>query len=206
MITEVEDYFAKGCGRCARFETADCSALLWAEGLAVLRALCLELGLEEVVRWGHPTYRHAGRNILVFGAFRDDFRLSFFNAGLMTDPSGVLERVGPNSQDDGTLRFTEAGAVAQLDAVLRAYVREAMDYAEQGRTAPKTQRQLEMPEEWIDALDADPELAEAFFELTPGRQRSYLFNLSTAKQPSTRIARIEKFRPKIISGKGAQER
>ena len=63
-----------------------------------------------------------------------------------------------------------------------------------------------MPEELIDALDADPELAEAFFKLTPGRQRSYLFTLSTAKQSSTRIARIEKFRPKIISGKGAQER
>ena len=63
-----------------------------------------------------------------------------------------------------------------------------------------------MPEELTDALDADPALAEAFASLTPGRQKSYLFNLSQAKQAATRVARIEKFRDRIIAGKGAMER
>ena len=36
MITEIEDFFAHGCGRCARFDTADCSALIWAGGLSRL--------------------------------------------------------------------------------------------------------------------------------------------------------------------------
>ena len=57
-----------------------------------------------------------------------------------------------------------------------------------------------------EALDADPELAEAFQALTPGRRKSYLFNLNQAKHPATRAARIEKFRERIIAGKGAMER
>jgi uncharacterized protein YdeI (YjbR/CyaY-like superfamily) len=55
-------------------------------------------------------------------------------------------------------------------------------------------------------MDADPELAEAFSALTPGRQNSYLFNLNQAKHSATRTARIEKFRNKIIAGKGALDR
>ena len=68
-----------------------------------------------------------------------------------------------------------------------------------------TDRKVE-PDELTEALDADPELAEAFQALTPGRQKSYLFALNQAKQSATRVARIEKFREKIIAGKGAMER
>ena len=75
-----------------------------------------------------------------------------------------------------------------------------------GITAPKTVREVPIPEELTDALDADPELAEAFYALTPGRQKSYAFNLNSAKQSATRVARIAKFRDKIIAGKGALER
>jgi uncharacterized protein YdeI (YjbR/CyaY-like superfamily) len=45
-----------------------------------------------------------------------------------------------------------------------------------------------------------------FQALTPGRQKSYMFNLNQAKQSATRVARIEKFREKIIAGRGAMER
>jgi uncharacterized protein YdeI (YjbR/CyaY-like superfamily) len=58
----------------------------------------------------------------------------------------------------------------------------------------------------IDALDADAVLSEAFARLTPGRRRSYVIALASAKAPATRVARIAKFRDKIIAGKGATER
>lgn len=63
-----------------------------------------------------------------------------------------------------------------------------------------------MPHELIEALDADPELAEAFPALTHGRHKSYVINLNAAKKPETRVARIVKFRNHIMSGKGALER
>ena len=68
MIEGIEDFFTKGCGRCAWFDTTDCSTQHWSEGLAKLRNICLSADLEEAVRWGQPCYRHAGRNIAILGA------------------------------------------------------------------------------------------------------------------------------------------
>ena len=45
MITVIDDYFAKGCGRCERFATPDCSTRQWQAGLLELRQICLDAGL-----------------------------------------------------------------------------------------------------------------------------------------------------------------
>ncbi|HSO47941.1 MAG TPA: YdeI/OmpD-associated family protein, partial [Rhizobiaceae bacterium] len=71
---------------------------------------------------------------------------------------------------------------------------------------PKDESEVDLPDELQDALDANPELGEAFHRLTPGRQKSYVINLASAKSSATRISRIEKLRPKILEGKGANER
>src|SRR6185312_3121606 len=206
MITDPDDFFTKGCGRCDRFATPDCSTRLWIDDLNALRRICLDMGLEETVKWAHPCYMHAGRNIAILGAFRTDFRLSFMNAGLLKDAAGVLEPQGPNSQTPSMIRFTAVGQVGAMEPVIRAYLRQLMDHAEAGTRPPKAEREIDMPDELTEALDADPELAEAFAALTPGRRRSYMFELNQAKQSATRAARIEKLRPKIIAGKGAMER
>ena len=206
MITEVEDYFRDGCGRCARFASPACSARLWQDGLSALREICRAAGLEEVVRWGHPCYRHVGRNIAIIGALRGEVRLSFFNAALLRDPEGVLEKQGPNTQHADMIRFTSTDQVAALAPVISAYLAEAMGSAAAGLKPEKTRVTLDWPEELVEALDADPALAEAFHRLTPGRQRSYVINLAGAKTAATRVARIARFRSHILTGKGATER
>lgn len=206
MITDADDFFTLGCGRCARFATPDCSVQQWAGGLKRVRQICLDAGLEETVKWGHPCYMHAGRNIALLGAFRGDYRINFFNAALLKDPEGVLENQGPNSQHPGTIRITDAAKLAALETTIRSYLAEAVDYAQAGLKPPKEAREFELPEELVDALDADPELAEAYWALTPGRQRSYVIHLNSAKKSETRTARIERFRGHILAGKGAMER
>lgn len=206
MITEIGDYFTKGCGRCPRFDTVDCSASIWASGLAELRRICRAAGLIETVKWGHPCYMHAGRNIALIGALRGDFRLNFFNSGLMRDASGVMEKQGPNTRHADTIRFRDAAEVAAMEPVILSYLREAMGYAEAGITPIKEPTEIDLPDELVDALDADPELAEAFHNLTPGRQKSYVIGLNTAKTSATRLARIAKYRGHILEGKGATER
>ena len=206
MITDIETYFAQGCGRCERFATPDCSTRLWIDGLNELRRICRDVGLEETLKWAHPCYVHAGRNIAILGAFRDDVRLSFFDAALLTDPDGVLEKQGPNTRYPNAIRFTDNARVTELEPVIRSYLKEAMGYAEAGIRPPKEEVEVELPDELVEALDADPELAEAFHRLTPGRQKSYVIHLSSAKQPETRFRRIEKARDKILAGKGAMER
>lgn len=206
MITEIEDYFSVGCGRCERFATADCSTRKWADGLLALRRICVAAGLVETVKWAHPCYMHRNRNIAIIGALRTDFRLSFFNAALMKDPKGVLERQGPNTKHPDMIRFTDNAQVAAMEDVIRSYLKEAMGYADSGVKPPKDAIEIELPLEMAEALNADPVLAEAFHSLTPGRQRSYVINLSTAKKPETRMSRIVAFRDRILAGKGALER
>ena len=206
MIEDADEYFAKGCGRCERFTTAECSTQRWKSGLAELRRICRDEGVSETVKWGHPCFVRGKRNIAIIGAFRGDFRLSFFDAALMKDPERVLEKQGPNTRHADMIRFTEEARVLEREPVIRAYLREAVAYADAGIKPPKEQTELTLPVELSEALNIDPELAEAFYRLTAGRQRSYVINLNAAKKKETRVARIEKFRDKIIAGKGALER
>ncbi|WP_112802235.1 YdeI/OmpD-associated family protein [Neorhizobium sp. R1-B] len=206
MITDIEDFFSKGCGRCDRFATADCSTRQWAHGLNELRRICLASGLVETVKWGHPCYMHAGRNIVIIGAFRGDFRLSFFHAALMKDPEGVLEKQGPNTKHPDMIRFVDNAQVTKMEPVILSYLKEAMGYAQAGVKPPKEESEIELPDELIEALDSDPELAEAFHGLTPGRKKSYAINLNSVKKSETRVSRIAKFRDHILAGKGALER
>lgn len=205
MISDIEDYFSKGCGRCERFATSDCSTRFWDLGLKNLRRICRDSGLVETVKWGHPCYMHGGRNIVILGAFRGDFRISFFNAALMKDPEGVLEKQGQNTRHPDMIRFTDSAQAAEMEPIIRSYLTEAMGYAEAGVKPPKEPGGIELPDELVEALDADPELAEAFHKLTPGRRKSYVINLNSAKMSETRMSRIGKFRDKILAGKGAME-
>jgi uncharacterized protein YdeI (YjbR/CyaY-like superfamily) len=206
MITDIEEYFRSGCGRCERFDTPDCSTRHWHDGLVHLRRICLDVDMSEHAKWGHPCYVHSGRNIVIMGAFRDDFRLTFFNAALMRDPHRVLEGQGPNSRHPDCFRFVETQQVVAAEQTIREYLAEAIDYAVQGIRPPKVDYELELPDEMVEALESDPELAQAFESLTPGRQRSYVFALSSAKTSATKVARIIKYRDKILAGKGALDR
>ena len=157
------------------------------------------------MKWGHPCYMAAGRNIALIGAFREDFRLTFFNAALMRDPRSLLERRGPNTRHPDMIRFVGNRQVSELEAEISTYLAEAAGYARDGIRPERQGVELAWPEELVEALDCDPELAEAFHALTPGRQKSYVINLTSAKKSETRMARIEKFRDRILAGKGALE-
>ncbi len=172
MITDIEEFFLDGCGRCERFATTDCSTRQWGSGLAKLRQICLGIDLLETVKWGHPCYMHANRNIAIMGALRNDFRLSFFNAALMKDPNRVLEKQGPNTQYPDMIRFVANDQVAKMKLVIESYLVEAMAYAEAGLKPPKQKGEVQLPDELLEALESDLELADAFYGLTPGRKRA----------------------------------
>ena len=152
MITDIEDFFTKGCGRCERFATPDCSIWQWIEGLRALRRICREAGLIETVKWGHPCYMGGNRNIAILGAFRGDFRLTFFNAALMKDPAKVLVRQGPNTRHPDMIRFTDNAQVQVMEQTLLSYLKEAISYAEAGILPPKEAGQMELPQELAEAL------------------------------------------------------
>lgn len=149
MITAIEDYFTKGCGRCERFATPDCSTRQWSQGLNDLRQICLDAGLVETVKWGHPCYMHGDRNVVIFGAFRGDFRLTFFNAALMQDPYGVLEKQGPNTRYPDMIRFVDSVQVAQMKAIILSYLMRRRIMRRPGSSRQRMRVKSSCPTSWL---------------------------------------------------------
>ena len=64
----VDQYIESGCGRCKFGGTPQCKVKSWIEELGLLRAILLESGLTEEIKWNAPCYTHDGKNILMLGA------------------------------------------------------------------------------------------------------------------------------------------
>ena len=201
--SEVDQYLAIGCMRCPLGNTPECKVHGWYDVFQALRELVLESGLAEEVKWKVPTYTLNGKNVLIIAAFKEYCGLNMFKGVLIIDPSGILEFAGPNSQEAMVGRFRSVEQVQENAGAIREILRQAVELERSGAVVPKRDApDLDLPEELVVAMDADPSLASAFFALTPGRQRSHVIHISGAKQSKTRESRVEKCVPKILAGQG----
>ncbi|NIC06167.1 YdeI/OmpD-associated family protein [Billgrantia bachuensis] len=175
----------------------------WQEERKKLRAMLLECGLSEDVKWGKLCYSFQGSNVAIIFAMKAYCALGFFKGSLLKDPEGILVAPGEHSQAMRQVRFTHAQEIDALESTLKAYLHEAIEVEKAGLTVEfKEKHELEYPEEFQVALDGNAALKAAFEALTPGRQRGYILHFSGAKQSSTRTSRIEKCVPNILAGKG----
>ena len=202
MNPKVDEYLADGCGRCNLYATPECKVRTFAEALKLLRSLVLSCGLTEELKWSIPCYTFQGKNILVVAAFKAYCSVSFFKGALLSDSHGKLKTPGENSQATRLLKFTSAEQVKQEADIIKAYIYEAIEVEKAGLKVAFKKDVGPMPEELKEKLEDMPALKTAFNALTPGRQRGYILYFSQAKQSKTRMARIEKYIPKILSGKG----
>ena len=174
----------------------------WAEPLALLRELLLFSGLVEDFKWGKPTYTHNGENTAILFEYKDSCAIGFFKGALLKDEAKILVAPGEHSQAMRMAKFTRADEVRAKAETLRAYLAEALALNDAGEEITFTHKDVEMPEELSQILERSPEAKLAFHSLTPGRQRAYMLYFADAKQSKTRIARIEKYLPRILDGKG----
>lgn len=178
----------------------------WQAEFAKLRTILLGRGLTEEVKWGVPCYTFQDKNIVLMHGFKDYCALLFFKGSLLQDAQGLLIQQTENVQAARQLRFTNLQEVIALEAIVPAYVAEAIAVEEAGLQVPyKKTAEFPMPEELITKLEEVPGLQDAFDALTPGRQRAYLLHFSQPKQAKTRVARIEKWAPHILNGKGLDD-
>jgi uncharacterized protein YdeI (YjbR/CyaY-like superfamily) len=178
----------------------------WQEELERLRTICLDCGLDEVLKWGCPCYSLKGSNIVLIHAFKEYCALLFFKGVLLSDPEGILIQQTENVQVPRQARFTSLDEINKLAATIKAYIYEAIEVEKAGiKVKKKETTDFPVSEELQHKLDTMPELKAAFEALTPGRQRGYLLFFSAAKQAKTREARVEKYIPQIMSGKGMDD-
>ena len=71
--------------------------------------------------------------------------------------------------------------------------------------APLREADIELPAELAEVLAADPEYAEAFAALTPGRRRAYGLHVGQAARAGTRVARAWGHRERVLAGYGLQD-
>jgi uncharacterized protein YdeI (YjbR/CyaY-like superfamily) len=145
--------------------------------------------------------------VVIIQDFKKYCALLFFKGAILKDPEGILVKTGENAQVGRQLRFTDVRAVVKIEAVLKAYIDEAIAAEKAGLQVPvKKYTELKVPAEFQNKLDKTPALKRAFDALTPGRQRGYIYFFSGAKQSVTRESRIKKCTPDILKGKGLNER
>ena len=178
----------------------------WQDELEKLRTIILDCGLTEEFKWGCPCYRFQESNIVLIHVFKEYCALLFFKGVLLNDARGILIQQTENVQAARQVRFTSVREIAKLERILKTYIYEAIEVEKAGlKVSFKKTAEFKMPEEFQKKLVKSPRLKTAFEALTPGRQRAYLLHFSSAKQAKTREARVEKYLPQILKGKGLDD-
>ena len=177
----------------------------WQKETDKLRQIALDCDLTEELKWGKPCFTFLNKNVAIVIPLKESCALSFFKGALLKDPKHLLQRIG-QMQAGRWIKFTSLGEIAAVRSTLKDYLCEAMELEKSGkRVVLKKLSDYPIPEELQRRLDDDAVLRSAFAALTPGRRKSYIFHISSAKQAKTRAARAEKCVPMILSGRGFNE-
>ncbi|MCB0707455.1 MAG: YdeI family protein [Saprospiraceae bacterium] len=178
----------------------------WKEEMKLLRKICLACGMKEEFKWMHPCYTLEGKNIVLIHGFKEYCALLFHKGVLLKDQDNILIQQTENVQSARQIRFTNLQEIVNLEHTLKTYILEAIEVEKAGlEVKMKKTAEFDMPVEFEEILDNNPNLRASFNALTPGRQRAYLLYFSKAKQSKTRKSRIEKYIPKILEGQGLND-
>ncbi len=205
MQKNIELYFVDGCMRCKYGATPNCKVNTWRGILEALRAVVLETGLNEEMKWGVPVYTRNGKNVVTVNALKDSANLGFFKGVLLSDSHQLLRQQG-NLQSDRLIKFTQLEDVLRLKAVLKSYIEEAIQIEDSGQKVEFKKNPEPLPDELLQAFEQDSDFEKAFQRLTPSKQRGYIIYFSQPKQTQTRLGRIEKSKLAIFDGKGLNDK
>ena len=178
----------------------------WQAELELLRKIASDTGLNEELKWGCPCYTFGKKNIVLIHDFKEYCALLFFKGALLKDLNGILIQQTENVQSARQARFTNVSEINKAKAAIKAYIYEAIEVEKAGLKVPlKKTKEYAVPDEFKKRLNKTAGLKSAFNSLTPGRQRGYILYFSSAKLAVTREARIDKYIPQILKGKGLED-
>jgi len=178
----------------------------WKEEFERLRNIVLDCELTEDFKWMHPCYTYQNKNVVLIHGFKEYCALLFHKGALLKDPHGILVQQTENVQAARQIRFTNVQQIDEMQLIIKAYIDEAIEAEKAGlQVEYKKNTDYAIPEELHNKFVEIPDLKTAFESLTPGRQRAYLLHFSQPKQSKTREARIEKYLPHILDGKGMDD-
>jgi uncharacterized protein YdeI (YjbR/CyaY-like superfamily) len=178
----------------------------WQDEFKFFRTLLQESELTEDYKWMHPCYTLNNKNVVIVQDFKHYCALLFEKGAIMEDKYNSLIQQTKNVQAARQLRFESYAEVQERKDEIAWYIEEAIKVEKSGKKVPmKKTEDYEMPEELQAKFDSMPELKTAFDNLTPGRQRQYMYHIGQAKRSATRTQRVEKYVDHILNGKGMND-
>jgi uncharacterized protein YdeI (YjbR/CyaY-like superfamily) len=143
----------------------------------------------ESIKWRHPSFGYRGKILAGMAAWKDYVRFHFWNDVVLRDSPWL------GHEESGAIQL-RSRADLPADAVLDAYIAEAIRLAESGvkpsrspDRAPKPG--LAPPPGFLDALQQQPAAEKTFAALSPSHRREYLEWIIDAKREPTRVRRIQ---------------
>ena len=178
----------------------------WQAEFNALRRILLDCQLTEELKWRQPCYTFDGRNIVILSGFKAFCALGFFQGSLMPDPQGLLVSPGENSRAAKMLRFTSLAEITSRETLIADYVRAAISVAQSGAKVDfSANKTVVYPAELEAAFAEDDDYRTAFEAMTPGRRRGWVLQFVSAKQSTTRTARIVRAKDSVLRGLGPQD-
>lgn len=159
--------------------------------------------VEETIKWGMPTFMHAGAILCGMAAFKQHASFGYWKHALVVGEGGHAYE----KPRDGMGSYGKMTSVDDLPAkkTLLAHIRKAMKLNEDGvkspvrKSAPKPPP--ETPADLAAALKKNKPAQAAFDAFPPGCKREYIDWIVEAKREETRAKRLAQAVEWIAEGK-----
>ena len=168
-----------------------------AHARALVHQACPQV--EETIKWGMPTFVHAGGILCGMAAFKQHASFGFWKHALV---------VGEGEPRDGMGSYGKMLSLDDFPAkkIVLAHIRKAMKLNEDGVKMPAARKAAsklppEMPEDLIAALNKDKAAKATFDAFPPSCRREYIEWIVEAKREETRAKRLAQTVEWLAEGK-----
>ena len=168
-----------------------------AHARALVHQACPQV--EETIKWGMPTFVHAGGILCGMAAFKQHASFGFWKHALV---------VGEGEPRDGMGSYGKMLSLDDFKAkkIVLAHIRKAMKLNEDGVKMPAARKAAsklppEMPEDLVAALNKDKAAKATFDAFPPSCRREYIEWIVEAKREETRAKRLAQTVEWLAEGK-----
>ena len=159
--------------------------------------------ITENIKWGMPFFEYKG-TLCQMAAFKQHCAFGFWKASRLNDPDHLLNP----GEEAAAGSFGRVNSIADLptEAVLRAFILQAMELNESGVRIAKPKantekKELVVPDYFIHVLNENPAAKEAFEKFSYSHKKEYLQWITEAKTDATRQKRLDQAIEMIKEGK-----
>ncbi|MGX5684890.1 YdeI/OmpD-associated family protein [Chryseobacterium cucumeris] len=159
--------------------------------------------VEEAIKWKFPTFMYKGKILCSITAFKQYCSLGFW----LHQEMKALQEIETNTEKSSMFSLGKITRLEDLpsQSQLKRAIKEAMELTDMGVTmkkAPPSRIEMEIPDYFQSALDAQPKAKEIFEKASPSFRKEYIAWLTEAKTEATRNKRLEQSLEWIAEGKG----